>query len=125
MSSSLHAKSYSSKRMILAFALWAGVGINATGMAQAAPQAAPQARSPANPSDQTSSTSSAPSSEHRLIRPGDRNCLRDTGSLIVPKKGHCLPVAGTSYSREELLNTGAIDNAHALQMLDPSISIGH
>ena len=27
-------------------------------------------------------------------RPGDRNCIRDTGSLIRVKKGQCLPVAG-------------------------------
>jgi hypothetical protein len=61
----------------------------------------------------------------QLVKPGDRTCLQDTGSLIPPKKGHCLPVPGRSYSREELRNTGAIDNAHALQMLDPSITGGH
>lgn len=63
--------------------------------------------------------------QRQAIKPGDRNCLRSTGSLIPPKKGACLPVAGRSYSGRELRNTGAIDNAHALQMLDPSISLGH
>lgn len=64
-------------------------------------------------------------SEHPLIKPGDRNCLRDTGSLIPAKKGQCLPVTGRSYSRDELQRTGTQDNARALQMLDPSISVGH
>ncbi len=72
------------------------------------------------------STSQPVTSAHRqVIKPGDRNCLRSTGRLIPPKKGACLPVAGRSYSGRELRNTGAIDNAHALQMLDPSISLGH
>lgn len=64
-------------------------------------------------------------SERQLIKPGDRNCLRDTGSLIPAKKGQCLPVTGRSYSREELQRTGTQNNARALQMLDPSISVGH
>lgn len=61
----------------------------------------------------------------QLIKPGDRTCLQHTGRLVPPKKGDCLPVPGRSYSGEELRNTGAIDNAHSLQMLDPSISRGH
>jgi len=67
----------------------------------------------------------ASTSGHRLIKPGDRNCLRDTGSHIPAKKGECLSVTGRSYSREELQRTGAPNNARALQMLDPSISVGH
>lgn len=59
------------------------------------------------------------------IKSGDRMCLRHTGSLIHAKPGKCLPVAGSSYSSEDLQRTGAMDTAAALQMLDPSIRIGH
>ncbi len=65
------------------------------------------------------------SAAHPVPRPGNRNCLRDTGSLIPAKKGECLPVAGRSYSGEEMRRTGMQNNARALQTLDPSISVGH
>lgn len=90
--------------------------------ALASARAAAQALSPAAPAPVTHPSASA---DHRLIKPGDRNCLRATGSLIPPKPGECLPVAGRSYSGQELQRTGAINNARALQMLDPSISLGH
>ncbi len=57
--------------------------------------------------------------------PGDRNCLRDTGSHIPPRKGECLPVSGNSYSREELQNTGQTDVGRALQELDPAVQVSH
>ncbi|WP_458071541.1 hypothetical protein [Rhodanobacter sp. BL-MT-08] len=119
MSHSMIATSALSKRLFFALALSAGVLSAAT--AQSSPSAPPAASS----SDQASTTSKKTGADHRLIRPGDRTCLRSTGSLIPPKNGDCLPVAGRSYSHDELRNTGAIDNAHALQMLDPSISLGH
>lgn len=59
------------------------------------------------------------------IKPGDRMCLQHTGSLIKPKPGKCIPAAGNSYSAEDIQRTGAMDTAGALQMLDPSIRIGH
>ena len=121
MSHSMIATSALSKRVFFALALSAGVLSAATAEAQSSPSAPPAASS----SDQASTTSKKTGADHRLIRPGDRTCLRSTGSLIPPKKGDCLPVAGRSYSQDELRNTGAIDNAHALQMLDPSISLGH
>lgn len=52
-------------------------------------------------------------------------CLKDTGSLIKPKPGHCTPAVGRSYTRNELLNTGQANTADALRMLDPDISTGH
>ncbi|MBB6242367.1 hypothetical protein [Rhodanobacter sp. MP1X3] len=107
--------------MIFAFALMAGSGIRAVAVAQSSPQTSPAA----SQTNETPANSTASSTDHRLIKPGDRTCLRHTGSLIPPKKGDCLPVAGRSYGGDELRNTGAIDNAHALQMLDPSISLGH
>jgi hypothetical protein len=54
-------------------------------------------------------------------RPGDRNCIRSTGSLIPPKPGQCLPVAGRSYSQQDLQRTGAQNVGDALRKLDPAI----
>jgi len=67
----------------------------------------------------------AAKADRSAIKPGDRMCLRNTGSLIPPRHGKCLAVAGSSYSAEDLRRTGAPDTARALQMLDPSIRIGH
>ena len=58
--------------------------------------------------------------------PENRNCLRSTGSLIPPKPGQCLPVAGRSYSQQDLRRTGALNTADALGQLDPAITVhGH
>jgi hypothetical protein len=106
-----------SKPSIIAFALMTGFGISATTFAQRVPPAdATRAGQPAQPSA---------SIDHPIIKPGDRNCLRETGSLIRVKKGECLPVTGRSYSGEELRRTGHPDTARALQMLDPSVNVGH
>jgi hypothetical protein len=61
------------------------------------------------------------------LKPGDRSCLQSTGSLIPPKPGTCLPVAGRSYSSQDIRNTGAQTLGPALQQLDPSVTIsgGH
>ena len=104
-----------SKTATTLFVLLMCAGASATAGAQHAP--APVTPAPASPP--------SAAADHRLIKPGDRTCLRATGSLIPPKPGECLPVAGRSYSGNELRGIGAIDNAHALQMLDPSISLGH
>lgn len=59
-------------------------------------------------------------------RPGDRTCIRDTGSLIRVKKGQCLPVAGRSYNQQDLQRTGEPNLGSALQKLDPAITArGH
>ncbi len=94
-----------------------GFGINAVAVAQD--------QSPPTTAQVTESGQRSTAADHRVIKPGDRNCLRSTGSLIKPKKGECLPVTGRSYSGDELRRTGQPDNARALQMLDPSISSGH
>ena len=103
-----------SKPCIATLALITALGFSAAVDAQPAT---------ATPSGQAQQDASA--SRHRILKPGDRNCLQSTGSLIPHRKGECLPVAGRSYSGRELRRTGAIDTAHALQMLDPSISLGH
>lgn len=86
-----------------------------------------QAEPPHVASASSSQHVSAPavSSDHRVIKPGDRNCLQHTGSLIPPKRGECMLVVGKSYSGAELRRTGTQNTARALQTLDPSISVGH
>lgn len=106
-----------SRPTAILFALLAGMGASAAVTAQnAMPAPAPQ-------SSQSSRTSAA--HERQLIKPGDRNCLQHTGSLLPARKGECLPVSGRSYSGDELQRTGANSTARALQMLDPSIRLGH
>lgn len=102
------------KPSLVALALAVGLLVNATVAAQ-------------NPSPSPSSSAAAKASRagKSVIKPGDRHCLRSTGSLIPAKPGECLPVAGRSYSADELRRTGTNDNARALQTLDPSISVGH
>ncbi|HEV7122438.1 MAG TPA: hypothetical protein VGN24_03315 [Rhodanobacter sp.] len=77
------------------------------------------------PSRSGQTSQHAPKAEPSVIKPGDRLCLRHTGSLIPPKPGKCLNAVGTSYSAEELQRTGEPNTARALQMLDPSIRVGH
>jgi hypothetical protein len=105
-----------SKLYVLTLALMTGLGINTVAIAQYSAQPQPAA---------TQNAQKPLSTDHRVLRPGDRNCVRYTGSLIPAKPGECLPVAGRSYSGDELRRTGTLDNARALQMLDPSISTGH
>jgi hypothetical protein len=82
--------------------------------------------------NQTTTTTSnpqaaAPIKQKRAVPPLDsRLCLRDTGSHIPPPKGQCLPVAGNSYSQQDIQRTGANNLGQALQMLDPSVTAhGH
>ncbi len=62
---------------------------------------------------------------HAVPAPDARHCLRQTGSLIPAARGQCLAVPGASYSRDDLERTGAGDLGRALQMLDPSVTVGH
>lgn len=106
-----------SKLSIAICALLTGLGISALVNAQSA--------TPVAEAQTNHAVTQSASTAHPVPKPGDRNCLRDTGSLIPAKKGECLPVAGRSYSAEELRRTGMQNNARALQALDPSISVGH
>lgn len=81
------------------------------------------AQSPASSTDRASQQ--ATTVKPPVNKPGDATCLRATGSLIRAKPGRCLPVVGRSYSGEELRRTGTQNTARGLQMLDPSISVGH
>jgi len=101
------------RTITLSLAAAFGLGIGAVAAAQTvqpASHAAPAAASqPVARRDQ-------------VIKPGDRNCIRDTGSLIPAKKGQCLQGAfGRSYSAKDLRSTGQPRTADALRMLDPAI----
>ena len=106
-----------SRPSIIAFVLMTGFCISATTFAQSIP--------PADTAQASQLGQKSAPADHRVSKPGDRNCLRETGSLIRARKGECLPVTGRSYSGDELRRTGTPDTARALQMLDPSISVGH
>ena len=108
-----------SRPTVLIASLIASLGLNAAVMAGSAPPAG---------SAQTSTSQlsqKSVSADRPVIKPGDQNCVRHTGSLIPPKKGECMHVVGRSYSGDQLRRTGTQNNARALQMLDPSISVGH
>lgn len=105
---------------VVTFALLASIGMSVSFHAIGATPPA----STVLPADATQRAADPGKHATSVLKPGDRNCLRDTGSLIPPRKGECLSVPGRSYSGDELRRTGTNDNARALQMLDPSISAG-
>lgn len=103
-----------SRFVLISAMLLAGCGASAALLAQNAASAAPPAGSASRPS--------APAT----VTPDEHNCIRETGSHIPARKGHCLPVNGRSYTREELQRTGEPELGRALQKLDPSITVrGH
>lgn len=108
-----------SRSTILAASVIAAFGLGSSVMAWTPPvtNQAP------NPSAQTSQQ--APETEQSVDKPGDRTCLRHTGSLIPPKPGQCVNAIGTSYSAEDIRRTGEPNTARALQKLDPGIRVGH
>jgi hypothetical protein len=105
------------KSLLIALTV-AGLGFGVVAAAQS-----PLPENQTAPSGQ--STQKAVPVTRNVLKPGDRNCLRSTGSLIPAKEGTCLPVAGRSYSGDELRRTGFNDTGRALEALDPSISVGH
>lgn len=64
----------------------------------------------------------------------DRNCLRETGSLITananaradarrdPGKRACAPASGRAYDRRDIERTGETNLGQALRKLDPAIN---
>ena len=108
-----------SRSTMLAASVIAAFGFGSSVMAWSPPPA----NQPASPSGQASQQ--APRTDQSVNKPGDRTCLRYTGSLIPPKPGKCVNAIGTSYSAEDVRRTGEPDTARALQKLDPSIRVGH
>lgn len=49
----------------------------------------------------------------------DPDCLRETGSRIPPRPGHCISGPGRSYDRDDIQSTGAPTLAEALHRLHP------
>ncbi|HZR33969.1 MAG TPA: hypothetical protein VFA75_01240 [Nevskia sp.] len=72
--------------------------------------------------DPAPTSATAATTAKAVPAPGSTLCVQDTGSHIRPKPGECLPVAGRSYSREDMENTGSFSNSDALRHLDPSIT---
>jgi hypothetical protein len=93
----------------------------------ATPQAEPrQAVAGQSAADQNIADQGTPDkSTSSKTRPlSDHNCLRQTGSRIIPRdaKGEgCASATGRAYTREELDRTGGRDLAHSLRLLDPAI----
>ena len=57
-------------------------------------------------------------------RDADRNCMRYTGTRILPRNKparECIPRHGSVYTREDLDRTGEVDIGQALRKLDTSI----
>jgi hypothetical protein len=94
-------------------------------VATAQPVAAAQPVATAQPVAAAQPVANArPVAQVRSVPPVDsRYCIRDTGSHIPPAKGKCLPVAGTTYTQQDLQRTGATNIGQALQMLDPAVSV--
>lgn len=105
-----------------ALALAGATAFAAPGFAQSAGTAHSQTATTAQ-----AASNAQPAQQERSVPPLDsRQCIRDTGSHIPPRKGQCLPVAGSSYSQQDIQRTGATNIGQALQMLDPSVTVhGH
>lgn len=107
------------------FAVCGGAALALPAFAQTSPgNTQAQTQSASATSNQQAATSTG---KTRAVPPLDsRSCIRDTGSHIPSPKGQCLPVAGSSYSQQDLQRTGANNLGQALQMLDPSVTAhGH
>ena len=94
----------------------------------------------ATPETAALSQADAPSASQATAS-DDPHCLRYTGSLIVAtrnaredakrggddasKQDRCIYGSGRSYTQDDIRRTGQSDIGHALQMLDPSVSLGY
>lgn len=115
-------------KRILVTTLVAALGVCAISAAAFAQSTADsQNTSQSTPATTAQPTTKTKTAKQRTVSQIDsRMCIRDTGSHIPPPKGRCLPVAGNSYSQQDIQRTGANNVGQALQMLDPSVTVrGH
>lgn len=111
------------------FVLLSALAFAASAQSTSPTPATPQPEAQQNTADQgldpaTSDQSAPDRSADSKTRPlSDHNCLRQTGSRIIPRdaKGGCAHATGRAYTREELDRTGGRDLAHSLRLLDPAI----
>jgi hypothetical protein len=109
------------------FAVCVGTALALPAFAQSNPGNSTQAQTQTTTTASNRQAAAATTNDKRSVPPLDsRSCIRDTGSHIPPPKGQCLPVAGNSYSQQDIQRTGATTVGQALQMLDPSVTVhGH
>jgi len=62
-----------------------------------------------------------PDYQYRESDQASASCITSTGSRLPRPAGECIPVAGRSYSREQMMGTGALTAADALASLDPAL----
>ncbi|HTV85609.1 MAG TPA: hypothetical protein VME63_09385 [Dyella sp.] len=93
------------------------------GIAATTGAAAQSSHSSASPAAAAPAPATRAQARPSPIKPGDHNCILDTGSAIAPRPGHCLPVIGRSYSKDDIDNTGERTLGPALERLDPSITV--
>jgi hypothetical protein len=108
------------------FVLLSALAFAASAQSVSPAPATPQAETEQAVADQSTADQSAPDQKgDSRTRPlSDHNCLRQTGSRIIPRdaKGEgCANATGRAYTREELDRTGGRDLAHSLRLLDPAI----
>ncbi len=111
---------------LLVMALAAAGAAAAVSASAFAGQAAPSRNTVSQTNATTAPADARAKAQRAVPAPGSRLCIQSTGSLIPPKQGQCLPVAGNSYSQQDIQRTGANNIGQALQMLDPSVTVhGH
>lgn len=82
---------------------------------------------PAAPASAPRAESARAAEEAKVPDAIDHVCLRETGTLIRPRRERASNercpshVYGRAWTQDDLRSTGAIDIAQALRMLDPSI----
>jgi hypothetical protein len=70
-----------------------------------------------------STTPSHPTSRTAAVIPPG-SCSRADGKVLPPGTSGCTSITRV-YSGEQLRQTGMTDAAHALQMLDPAVTVHH
>ena len=70
------------------------------------------------------STPTTPASNQSAAAKLPAGCVGQTATRIPVKEGDCAGF-GSTYNQQDIQNTGQIDTAKALGMMDPSVRVGH